>query len=279
MPPLLALISSALLALGGVTAAVTAVAAGVLKTVIAGLVPGVLAGTLVVSTVSPDWLRLCTFVALLPLILLQSAGLRRPIRAERAAGLGFGAGVGVLYSVTTISGPPLALALSNQGLATREFRAALALVRLAESSMTAAAYLSVGLFTATSLALMPWIVPSVVIGVPVGSYLIRQMRPQTFRRICMSFDAWIVAFGLSGGAILVGCHRRNEGPALPAMHPFNLALGIAYLGHWFVVIPYTSLRMALLPKRLVWAKTQHAGQDHASPELVAEDPDLSTQVL
>ena len=88
-----------------------------------------------------------------------------------------------------------------------------------------------------------------------------------------------VAFGLSGGAILVGCRRRNEGPALPAMHPFNLALGIAYLGHWFVVIPYTSLRMALLPKRLVWAKTQHAGQDHASPELVAEDPDLSTQVL
>ncbi|GDX71786.1 glycosyl transferase family 2 [Cyanobium sp.] len=88
-----------------------------------------------------------------------------------------------------------------------------------------------------------------------------------------------VAFGLSGGAILVGCRRRNEGPELPGMHPFNLALGIAYLGHWFVVIPYTSLRMALLPKRLVWAKTQHAGQEAAAVELAAEDTDLSTQVL
>lgn len=88
-----------------------------------------------------------------------------------------------------------------------------------------------------------------------------------------------VAFGLSGGAILVGCRRRNEGPALPGMHPFNLALGIAYLGHWFVVIPYTSLRMALLPKRLVWAKTQHAGQETVATELAAEDTDLSTQVL
>ncbi len=88
-----------------------------------------------------------------------------------------------------------------------------------------------------------------------------------------------VAFGLSGGAILVGCRRRNEGPELPGMHPFNLALGIAYLGHWFVVIPYTSLRMALLPKRLVWAKTQHAGQEAAAVELEAEDTDLSTQVL
>ncbi|MEY3750886.1 MAG: hypothetical protein RLZZ11_1258 [Cyanobacteriota bacterium] len=84
-----------------------------------------------------------------------------------------------------------------------------------------------------------------------------------------------VAFGLSGGAILVGGLRRNEGPALPGMNPFNLALGIAYLGHWFVVIPYTSLRMALLPKRLVWAKTLHVGAGHA---IGSEEGDLSTQV-
>ena len=85
-----------------------------------------------------------------------------------------------------------------------------------------------------------------------------------------------VAFGLSGGAILVGCRRSSEGPPLPAMHPFNLALGIAYLGHWFVVIPYTTLRMALLPKRLVWAKTLHVG---AGDPLSSEESDLTTQVL
>jgi 1,2-diacylglycerol 3-beta-glucosyltransferase len=85
-----------------------------------------------------------------------------------------------------------------------------------------------------------------------------------------------VAFGLSGGAILVGCLRSSEGPALPRMHPLNLALGIAYLGHWFVVIPYTTLRMALLPKRLVWAKTLHVGSGESHG---AEEPDLTTQVL
>jgi hypothetical protein len=103
----------------------------------------------------------------------------------------------VLYSVTTISGPPLAILLNNQGLAKREFRAALGVVRLAESSMTAVAYGYAGLFTATSLSLIPWIVPSVIIGVPIGAYIIQRMRVETFRRICMSFDAWIVAFGLS----------------------------------------------------------------------------------
>jgi len=164
---------------------------------IVGLVPGVLAGTFLLSRVSPDWLKLWTYLVLLPLILLQAAGFRRPIKAERSAGLVFGTGVGVLYSVTTISGPPLAIALNNQGLEKREFRAALGLVRLAESSMTALAYMWVGLFTAPSFALVPWIVPSVAIGVPIGAQIIQRMRPETFRRICMSFDAWVVAFGLS----------------------------------------------------------------------------------
>ncbi len=164
---------------------------------ILGLVPGVVAGTLMVSSVSPDWLKLYTYFALLPLILLQAAGFRRPIKSERSAGLAFGAGVGVLYSVTTISGPPLAIALNNQGLEKREFRAALGVVRLAESSMTAFAYLYAGLFTSSSFALVPWIVPSVALGVPLGAQIIQRMRPETFRRICMSFDAWIVAFGLS----------------------------------------------------------------------------------
>ena len=75
----------------------------------------------------------------------------------------------------------------------------------------------------------------------------------------------IVAFGLSGISILAGCQRQGEGPELPSMNPFSLALGIAYLGHWFVVIPWTGLRMALLPKRLVWAKTLHLGDPQVVP--------------
>ncbi|MEQ1868948.1 MAG: sulfite exporter TauE/SafE family protein [Vicinamibacterales bacterium] len=165
--------------------------------IIVGLVPGVIAGTMMVSTVNPNWLKFYTFLVLLPLILLQAAGVRRAIRAERSAGIAFGVGVGVLYSVTTISGPPLAIALNNQGFAKKEFRAALGFVRLAESSMTAVAYLSAGLFVKPAFLLLPWIVPSVAIGVPIGAYLIRRMKAETFRRICMSFDAWVVAFGVS----------------------------------------------------------------------------------
>lgn len=165
--------------------------------IVIGLVPGVIAGTALVSQVNPGWLKLGTFVALLPLILLQAAGFRRPIRAERSVGLAFGGGVGVLYAVTTISGPPLAVMLSNQGLTKRDFRAALGFIRLAEATFTAGAYGVAGLYSVESAGLIPYIVPSIVIGVPIGAAIIQHVRPETFRRVCMSFDAWIVGFGIS----------------------------------------------------------------------------------
>src|ERR1700676_3547579 len=144
-----------------------------------GLVPGIVLGTLIVSRVSPSWVKFYTFAALLPLILVQAAGYRRPVRGEMSGGLLFGAGLGVLYSVTTISGPPLALALSNQGLAKREFRAALGLVRLCESSLTAVAYLATGMIGSQSVGLIPFIIPSVALGVPLGGWIIRQVHPET----------------------------------------------------------------------------------------------------
>lgn len=164
---------------------------------ILGLVPGVVVGTSIVSLVHPGWVKFYTYVVLLPLILLQAGGWRRPLRRERTVGLGFGTGLGLLYSVTTISGPPLAVMLNNQGVAKEDFRAALGLVRLSESSMTALAYLYAGLFIGPSLALIAFVLPGVLIGIPLGAYVFRRVPQETFRRLCMSFDAWIVGFGLS----------------------------------------------------------------------------------
>lgn len=70
----------------------------------------------------------------------------------------------------------------------------------------------------------------------------------------------LVAFSISGLAFWRGCRSGSEGPALPAPNPGPLLFSILYLAHWFVVIPWVSLRMALLPKRLIWAKTDHHGE-------------------
>ena len=166
-------------------------------TLLVGLVPGVLVGSVFLAAAQSEIVRLATYVVLIPLILIQAGGVRRPLPSVRAVGLPFGAGVGLLYSVTTISGPPLALLFNNQGYPKRDFRASLAVVRVAESSLTSIAYLTLGLFTPGSVALVTPIVPAVLLGIPAGTWLICRVDPETFRRICMSFDAWIVALGLS----------------------------------------------------------------------------------
>lgn len=165
--------------------------------ILGGLAVGVAVGSYLLFLVQPAWIKFVTYFFLLPLILLQAAGIRKPIRAEKAIAVPFGLGLGTLYSVTTISGPPLALLFNNQGYPKQDFRAALGIIRLAESSLTAIAYGFIGFYSAGSMEIIPYIIPSIIIGIPLGTYVIRLMDPETFRRICMAFDGLIVGFGLS----------------------------------------------------------------------------------
>jgi hypothetical protein len=82
-------------------------------------------------------------------------------------------------------------------MAKNEFKVALAMTRTIESVATLIAYASLGMLTRESTALVAWLAPGVLLGMPLGFYLIRTLEPETFRRICMSFDAWLVGFGLS----------------------------------------------------------------------------------
>ncbi|MEK6603154.1 MAG: sulfite exporter TauE/SafE family protein, partial [Nitrospirota bacterium] len=163
--------------------------------ILIGLLPGIALGSYLLTSLHPGWIKFVTYSVLLPLILIQAAGIRRPIRSERAIGLPFGAGLGFLYSVTTVSGPPLAILFNNQGLVKREFRAGLGVVRVTESSLTAIVYYHLGLFSGESQSIFLTIIPGVLVGIPLGAYLIRRLDAETFRRICMSFDAWVVGFG------------------------------------------------------------------------------------
>lgn len=207
--------------------------------IIGGLVPGVAIGSLILSSGAPGTVKLMTYTLLLPLILLQAAGVRRPIRAERAVGVPFGLGLGVLYSMTTISGPPLALLFNNQGFVRQEFRAGLALVRILESTLTALAYFSLGLYSRESTGLLPLIVPSVLVGIPVGALVVRRLEAETFRRLCMSFDCWIVSFGLA--RTLVELSLLDAAPASLVF------VGAALIDSWLLA-------------RFFWTRSQRGGR-------------------
>ncbi|MFN9546332.1 MAG: glycosyltransferase [Cyanobacteriota bacterium] len=84
----------------------------------------------------------------------------------------------------------------------------------------------------------------------------------------------LIMLALSGFSITAGCRRGGEGPPLPPATPLNVLLTVAYLLHWFVVIPWVTLKMALWPKTLVWQKTIHAGVGPASGSASPAHPDF-----
>jgi len=154
-------------------------------------------------------------------------------RDRRRPRVPFGAALGVLYSVTTISGPPLAILFNNQGFVKNDFRAGLALIRVAESSLTAIVYYNLGLFVAESQGVLSVIIPSIIVGIPLGAWLIRRLDSETFRRICMSFDAWVVGFGLS--RVLIDLHWVESPWAYSVM-----AVAVA-VDTWLLYVFFTSV--------------------------------------
>ena len=69
----------------------------------------------------------------------------------------------------------------------------------------------------------------------------------------------VSTLSLSALALWRSGRRHSEGPELPEATGWNLLVANTYLIHWFLVIPWVAVRMAVRPKRLVWAKTVHAG--------------------
>ena len=167
------------------------------------LLPGVLLGTLGLSYLAVNDVKVAVYLVLLPMVVVQLLGLRRPFTNERRSGSMIGPGIGFLYSLTTISGPPLAVFFRNQGLSRNEFRCTLAQVRVVESSLTLTTYflftefLGARLITLPSIGLIPFLLIPVLIGVPVGTWLLGRVSRDVFTRFVMAMDGLVVAFGLS----------------------------------------------------------------------------------
>ena len=166
------------------------------RPVIYGLLPGVALGSVGLVLVSATSVRIFVYALILPLTVAQLLGYRRHIYRERHLGPFLGAGVGFLYSLTTISGPPLALFWRNQGLSKDEFRCAMAQIRVAEASFTAGAYLLLGLYTPTSGELVPFLLLPVLVGVPIGTLILHRVSRDFFSRLVMAVDGVIVTYGL-----------------------------------------------------------------------------------
>jgi uncharacterized protein len=171
--------------------------------VVSTLYPGVLLGTIGLTYLAVNDVKVVVYVFLLPIVIVQLLGLRRPFSNESRSGAIIGPGIGFMYALTTISGPPLAVFFRNQGLTKNEFRCTMAQVRVAESSLTLATYFAftelfnAHLVSVPSLGLVPYLFVPVLIGVPLGTWILGRVSRDVFTRFVMAMDGLVVSFGLS----------------------------------------------------------------------------------
>jgi uncharacterized membrane protein YfcA len=198
------------------------------------LFPGVLLGAIGLTYLAVNDVKIVLYGVMLPLALLQLYGIRRPIANERRGGQMLGPGIGFLYALTTISGPPLALFFRNQGLSKNEFRCAIAQVRVAESSLTLGTYLALtqflgaNLVAAPSLSLLPLLVIPVLIGVPLGTLLLQPFSREFFGRFVMAVDGILVSYGLARTLMALHWINNNTGYILMGLL-FAAIVGFAYV--------------------------------------------------
>lgn len=214
--------------------------------IMVSVAPGAVLGSIILAslaTAAPTWAKFVVYATILPLIFLQAAGVRKAIKRETHAGIPLGFGIGMLYGITTISGPPIALFYNNQGLSRDEFKAAISQVRITESYITCITYYFLGLFNASSKGWFGTVTPiqlfeiialPVLVGLPLGVILAKRINYETFRRVSMSFNAWIVGYGLT--RILVTFFKININVA-NALFAIIVALSLLVLYRYFTAKP------------------------------------------
>ena len=108
-------------------------------------------------------------------------------------------------------------------------------------------------------------IPSVVVGIPLGAYVIRRLDAETFRRICMSFDAWIVGFGFS--RVLIELNLM-ESPLAYSVMTVTILIDIYLLYNFFTIKKAASKQSQ--PVRAPLAPSDQSGARDCTPSGVTE---------
>ena len=69
----------------------------------------------------------------------------------------------------------------------------------------------------------------------------------------------LIAFTLSGIAFWYGSSCKSEGAVSQNHNLLMVFISVFYLSHWFLVIPWVTIKMSIFPKKILWKKTIHTG--------------------
>ena len=72
---------------------------------------------------------------------------------------------------------------------------------------------------------------------------------------------FVVFFGSTGQSQLLSSGEKRQFIQYCAQSKYKkrFIIGTFYLSHWFLVIPWVTIKMSIFPKKILWRKTLHTG--------------------
>ena len=111
---------------------------------------------------------------------------------------------GFLNSSISMSGPPVALFLSNQGADKNEFRANITIYAIILNVFTIATYLYNGRITKKIIKNSVWLIPAMIVGVIVGIISLKKLNEKTFKRIALLLIIFSGSWTLINAILSIG---------------------------------------------------------------------------
>lgn len=157
-------------------------------------------GTLFLLIISGSVLKIATGILITLFAVFLLSGRTIPIANEKAAYLSAGALSGLLSGSISVSGPPMALMLSNQGMSKQMFRANLALVGVILNGVTIITFVYSGLIDQEMSLYLGWMLPVMVIGTWIGVKAVNYLNEQKFKKYSLGLiilsGIWTLLAGL-----------------------------------------------------------------------------------
>ena len=151
-------------------------------------IAGVVLGTLLISSVSDEWLRRVIGIALLVFVAMQFAtsGIRIEPRHHRPWAFGAGSVAGFTSTVAHAGGPPIAMYLMTVGLEPRRFVATSAAYFAVINLIKVPGYFIAGIFDGELILSTIWSWVLIPVGVGLGRMLVTRIDRAVFERVLLA---------------------------------------------------------------------------------------------
>lgn len=161
-------------------------------------------GTYLLLYINPEYLKLVAGLLIAGFAVLLISNHSFPVKHEKLAYVPVGFLSGLLNGSISMSGPPVVLFLSNQGVSKEVFRANGTAMGVILNLFTIVGFYAAGLINHDVQSHLSWLVPGLIVGGFIGAKSIHRINENIFKKLSLYLIlvSGVLTFGLALKAIL-----------------------------------------------------------------------------